>query len=120
MNTLLFLHVLVAMPVVGGLITAALAARFELWSVARGAAIATLAATIAAIGLGEGLAADTGADAGWLDVSRALAVFGLLLGTGLLLVLTVASRMRRLAAPVGLVLLLVGLATAFVMAAKPS
>jgi hypothetical protein len=120
LNTLLFFHVLVAMLVVGGLITAAVAARFALWSAARGAAIATLAATIAAIGLGEGLAADTGVDGGWLDTSRALAVFGLLLGTGLLLVLTGASRMRRLAAPLGLVLVLIGFATAFVMAAKPS
>ena len=120
MSTLLFVHTLVAMLVVGGLITAAVAARYELWGVTRGAAIATLATTIAAIGLGEGLAADTGVDAGWLDASRALAVFGLLLGTGLLLILTGASRSRRLAAPLALVLVLVGLATAFVMAAKPS
>jgi hypothetical protein len=120
MTTLLFFHVLVAMLVVGGLITAAVAARFELWGVARGAAIATLAATIGTIGLGEGLAAVEDVHADWLDVSRGLAVFGLLLGGGALLVLTGPSRARRLAAPLALVLVVVGLATAFVMAAKPS
>jgi hypothetical protein len=120
MSTLLFFHVLVAMVLVGGLITAAVAARFELWTVTRWSTIAALAATIAAIGLGEGLAADQGVHAGWLDASRGLAVFGLLLGGGLLLVLTGPSRVRRLAAPLALSLVLVGLATAFVMAAKPS
>jgi hypothetical protein len=119
-NVLLFLHVLVAMLVVGGLITATVAARYELWSVARAAAVGVLAATIAAIGLGEGLAADQGVHAGWLDASRGLAVFGLLLGAGLLVALTGPSRVRSLAAPLGALLVLVGLATAFVMAAKPS
>ena len=120
MSTLLFLHVLVAMVVVGGLIAAAVAARFELWGLARRTAVAALAATIAAIGLGEGLAADQGVHNGWLDASRALAAFGLLLGGGLLVVLTGPSRVRRLAAPTAALLVLVGLATAFVMAAKPS
>jgi len=120
MSTLLFLHVLVAILVVGALIAAAIAARFELWDLARRAALGALGATIAAIGLGEGLAADTDAHAGWLDASRALAAFGLLLGGGLLVVLTGPSRVRRLATPTAVVLVLVGLATAFVMAAKPS
>jgi hypothetical protein len=120
MSALLFLHVLVAMLVVGGLMTAAVAARFELWSVARGTAIGVLATTIAAIGLGEGLAAVEDAHGGWLDASRGLAVFGLLLGAAGLLVLTGWARTRRLTAPLALVLVLVGLATAFVMAAKPS
>jgi hypothetical protein len=120
MSSLLFFHVLVAMVLVGGLITAAVAARFDLWSLARRAAIGALAATIAAIGLGEGLAAEQDAHAGWLDASRGLTVFGLLLGGGLLLVVTGPSRVRRLAAPLGAALVLVGLATAFVMAAKPS
>src|SRR5204863_6160503 len=117
---LLFLHVLVAMLVVGGLITAAVGARFELWNATRVAAVATLAATIGAIGLGEGLAAVQDADGDWLDASRGLAVLGLLLGAGGLVVLTGPSRARRLAAPLALVLVLVGLTTAFVMAAKPS
>jgi hypothetical protein len=119
-NTLLFFHVLVGMLVVGGLITAAVTAHFELWRAARGAAIATLAATIAAIGLGEGLAAVEDVHADWLDVSRGLAVFGLLLGGAGLLVATGPLRTRRLAAPVASVLVLVGLTTAFWMAAKPS
>lgn len=120
MTTLLFFHVLVGMLLVGGLITAAVACRYELWSVARSATIATLAATIAAIGLGEGLAADQNVHASWLDASRGLAVFGLLLGGGLLLVLTGSSRLRSLAGPLAAGLVLIGLATAFVMAAKPS
>ena len=120
MSTLLFFHVLVATVVVGALIAAAVAARFDLWDLARRAALGALAATIVAIGLGEGLAADAGVHAGWLDASRALAAFGLLLGGGLLVVLTGPSRVRRLAAPTAALLVLVGLATAFVMAAKPS
>lgn len=120
MTTLLFFHVLVAMVVVGGLITAAVAARFELWSIARRTAVATLAATIGAIGLGEGVAAVQDAHGNWLDASRGLAVFGLLLGGGGLVVLTGPSRARRLAAPLALGLVLIGLTTAFVMAAKPS
>ncbi len=120
MSTLLFFHVLVAMVVVGALIAAAVAARYELWGFARRAALGALAATIAAIGLGEGLAADQGVHADWLDASRALAAFGLLLGGALLVVLTGPSRMRRLAAPTAVLLVVVGLATAFVMAAKPS
>ena len=103
-----------------GLITAAVGARFELWNATRVAAVATLAATIGAIGLGEGLAAVQDADGDWLDASRGLAVLGLLLGAGGLVVLTGPSRARRLAAPLALVLVLVGLTTAFVMAAKPS
>jgi hypothetical protein len=119
-NALLFLHVLVAMAVVGALIAAAVAAQVELWDLARRAAVAALATTIAAIGLGEGLAADQGVRAAWVDASRALGAFGLLLGGALLVVLTGPSRLRRLAAPTAVLLVLVGLATAFVMAAKPS
>jgi len=119
-NPLLFFHVLVAMGVVGGLIAAGVAARFELWDFARRAALAALGTTIVAVGLGEGLAADQSVHAGWLDTSRALAGFGLLLGGGLLVVLTGPSRARRFAAPAAALLVLVGLATAFVMAAKPS
>jgi len=119
-SILLFFHVLVAMLVVGGLIAAAVAARFELWDVARRASLGALAATIAAIGLGEGLAGNEGVYAGWLDASRALAAFGLLLGGGLLVALTGPSRVRRFAAPTAVLLVLIGLATAFVMAAKPS
>lgn len=120
MSTLLFFHVLVAMLVVGAWIAAAVAARFELWNLARRTAVGALAATIAAVGLGEGLAADQGVHAGWLDASRALAAFGLLAGGGLLVVLVGLPRGRRFAAGTAVLLVLVGLATAFVMAAKPS
>jgi hypothetical protein len=119
-NSLLFLHVVVAMIAIGGLIASAVALRLQLSAIARGSAIAAVAATIAAVGLGEGLAADEGVHAGWIDASRGLAVFGLLLGGALLIVLTGPSRLRRLAAPLAAVLVLIGLATAFVMAAKPS
>jgi hypothetical protein len=119
-STLLFFHVLVGTIVVGALIATGVAARFELWDVARWTALGALAATIVVIGLGEGLAAEKGVRASWLDASRALAAFGLLLGGALLVVLTGPSRARRLAAPTALVLVLVGLATAFVMAARPS
>ena len=120
MNALLFFHVLLGMLVVGGLITSAVAARFEVWGLARGAAVGALAGTIAVVGLGEGLAGDESVHAGWLDASRGLAVFGLLLGGAALVALTGAPRLRRFAAPAAALLVLIGLATAFVMAAKPS
>ncbi len=134
MSALLFFHVLVAMVLAGALIAAAVAAiaarssddgRGDLLrALARRAAIGALAATIVAIGLGEGLAADEDASGSWLDTSRGLTVFGLLLGSAALAVLAGVARSRPrfrgpLAALAGL-LVLVALATAFVMAAKPS
>jgi len=119
-STLLFLHVLVGTIVVGAVIAAAVAAKHELWDLARRTALGALAATIVSIGLGEGLAAEEGVRAGWLDASRALTAFGLLLGGGLLAALTGPSRLHRLAAPTAVLLVVVGLATAFVMAARPS
>jgi hypothetical protein len=121
---LVFLHVLVAMLVVGGLIVAAVTARFARWDLARWSAGLAVGGTIVAIGLGEWLAADDDIEAGWLDASRLLALFGLLLGGAALAVLAglarTRPRARRLAAPTASVLVLIGLATAFVMAAKPS
>ena len=132
MNTLLFFHVLAAMVVTGLLIAAAVASVAARRSEARGdhlrrfarrAGIEALGATIVAIGLGEGLAADESASGSWLDASRGLAVFGLLLGGAALVVLAGVSGSRpRLRGPLALVavgLVLVALATAFVMAAKP-
>lgn len=123
MSALLFFHVLVAMAVVGVLIAAATAAWFELWGIVRGTAIAAVVGTIAAIGLGEGLAADEGVHAGWLDASRGLAVLGLL-GAAVVVVLATLARTRRglkrPTAATALALVLIGLATAFVMAAKPA
>jgi hypothetical protein len=133
MSALLFFHVFAAMVVTGLLIAAAVASvaarRSEergdlLRCFARRAGIGALAATIVAIGLGEGLAADEGASGSWLDVSRGLAVFGLLLGSAALVILAGVSgsrpRLRRPFALVAVALVVVALATAFVMAAKPS
>jgi hypothetical protein len=133
-NRLLFLHVLAAMFVGGLLIAAAVAAvaarsrsddRGDLLRCfARRAGIGALAATIATIGLGEGLAAYEDSSGAWLEASRGLAVFGLLLGGAALVVLAGVSGTRpRLRGPFALVavaLVLVVLATAFVMASKPS
>jgi hypothetical protein len=132
-SALLFFHVLAAMVVAGLLIAAAVAAvaaqnrsddRGELLRCfARRAGIGALAATIVAIGLGEGLAADENASGGWLDASRGLAVFGLLLGGAALVVLAGVSgsrpRFRNPLALLAVALVLIALATAFVMAAKP-
>ncbi len=124
MSWLVFLHVLVAMLVVGGLIAAAVTARFEVWNVARWSAVVAVAATIVTIGLGEGLAGDEDAQGGWLDASRGLTVFGLLLGGCTLAVIASLARTRpwarRITALLAVFLVLIGLATAFVMAAKPS
>lgn len=134
MSTLFFFHVLVAMVLAGTLIAAAVAAvsarglgedRGDLLRCfARRAAIGALAATIAAIGLGEGLAADERAGGSWLDASRGLTVFGLMLGSAALAVLAgmagSQARFRRPLAVLAVALVLVALATAFVMAAKPS
>jgi hypothetical protein len=124
MSWLVFLHVLVAMLLVGGLIAAAVTARFELWNVARWSAAVAVGATIIAIGLGESLAADEDAQGSWLDASRGLAVFGLLLGGCALAVIAGLARTRpwagRITALLAVFLGLIGLATAFVMAAKPS
>jgi len=133
-SALLFFHVLAAMVVAGLLIAAAVAAvaarkrddqRGELLrSFACRTGIGALAATIAAIGLGEALAADENASGSWLEASRGLAVFGLLLGGAAVVVLSGVSGSRpRLRGPLALVagaLVVVALATAFVMAAKPS
>jgi ABC-type Na+ efflux pump permease subunit len=124
MSWLVFLHVLVAMLLVGGLIASAVTSRFELWNVARWSAAVAVGATIVTIGLGEGLAGDEDVDAGWLDASRGLAVFGLLLGGCVLAIAASLARTRpgaqRVTPPLAVLLVLIGLATAFVMAAKPS
>jgi hypothetical protein len=86
-------------------------------------AIGATAGTVVTIALGEGLAADEHVHARWLDVSRGLAVFGLLLGGAVLVVLGGMARDRRrltssvAAGAVGLTL--TALALAFVMASKP-
>jgi hypothetical protein len=124
MNALLFLHVLAAMTAVGLLIVVAIAAGAGMWRQARLAAIGGIATTIVAIGLGEGLAADEDAAGTWLDTSRGLAVFGVLLGAAALIVVTGLAQSRpRWRGPVvtaASLVVSIGLAVAFVMAAKPS
>jgi hypothetical protein len=124
MSWLVFLHVLVAMLVVGGLIAATVTARFGRWDVARGAAALAVAGTIVTIGLGEWLAADDDIETSWLDASRLLTVFGLLLGGCVLAAIAGVARTRprarRFVTPIAAALVLIGLATAFVMVARPS
>ncbi|HST26305.1 MAG TPA: hypothetical protein VLJ76_09950 [Gaiellaceae bacterium] len=123
MKPLLFLHVLAATVLVGALIAAAVGsqARDErVRGIVRGSAIAALAATIVTVGLGEGLAANEHAGGGWLDASRGLALFGLLLGSAALAVMTGRTLGRgRVVATTAVALSIIGLVTAFVMAAKP-
>jgi hypothetical protein len=133
-RALLFFHVLVAMVLAGALITAAvagLAARKRdddrgnlLRELARSAAIAALGATLVAVALGEGLAADEDAGGTWLDVSRGLTVFGLLLGGAALAVVAglarTRPRLRGIAALTAVLIVVIAFATAFVMAVKPS
>jgi hypothetical protein len=124
MSTLLFFHVLLAMFAVGGLIAAAIAARFAAWDLARRSAAAAVAAIIMTVALGEGLAANENASGPWLDASRGLTVFGLLVGGAALAVVTglarTRPRLRPVAAATAALLVLIALATVFVMAAKPS
>jgi hypothetical protein len=124
MSWLVFLHVFVAMVLVGGLIVTAVTARLQMWNLSRWSAALAVAVTIVAIALGEWLASDEDVDADWLDASRLLAMFGLLLGGCALAVIAGLARTRpwaqRLVAPGASLLVLIGLATAFVMAAKPS
>jgi hypothetical protein len=124
MNALVFFHVLVAMTAVGLLIVVAIAAGAEMWRPARLAAVGAVMGTIATIGLGEGLAADEDAAGTWLDVSRGLAVFGVLLGGAALIVVTGVAqsrpRWRGTVVAVASAVIAIGLAVGFVMAARPS
>jgi hypothetical protein len=133
-NVLLFLHVLVGMALVGSLFATAVASLASqrlvgnraavMRSVGWWSALITAASAVAVLALGEGLAADEDAeDQAWLDVSRALAIFGLLVGGVVLAILARLALSRpRLAGVVGwlgVALALIGLAVAFLMAAKP-
>ena len=133
-DTLLFLHVLLGMALLGGLLTAtaaALAARGRQDSVAASlrraswwGMVVAVAGAVGALMLGEALAGkeDLG-DPAWLDVSRALATIGLLAGGVVLALVARLSisrpRLTGVVGWLGAVLTLISLAVAFVMTAKP-
>ncbi|MER3409160.1 MAG: hypothetical protein C4305_00205 [Thermoleophilia bacterium] len=133
MEALLFVHVLVAMTLLGAAIAACAAGLATSRSAAgsralQGAcfwsAIITAASALVTIVLGEALAAGEDVTGSWLDASRAIAIVGLL-GGGLAasLLARLAGNRPRLALASGLVSLLVAvlaLAVTFLMAAKPT
>jgi hypothetical protein len=133
-NTVLFLHIVVGMMLLGGLLATAIAAlaaqrlvgtrAATMRSVSWWSALVTAASAVAVVALGEGVAAQEDIeDAGWLDVSRALTTYGLLVGGVVLAILARLAQSRpRLAGAVGwlgLALALIALAVAFLMSAKP-
>ncbi len=131
MNALLFFHVLAAFVLVGGVATVAISAaaarrapfagQVAWWS----AALVVVPGAVAAVAVGEVLAdrKNYGSDPGWLEVSRALATIGLLLGGIVLAALArIAVGRPRLASwttALASLLAALGLAVAFLMAAKP-
>lgn len=133
MTVLLFLHVLVGMMLLGAAVTAAVAGLAAtrrppaesriLRGVSFWAALLTAIAALASIVLGEALVEDRDVQAAWLDVSRALAILGLLGGGVAAAVLArLALERPRLSGAVGWLSSLIGLlalAVAFLMAAKP-
>ena len=130
-NVLLFLHVLAALALLGGVLAAAVLAlaarrtgaeslRLVAWQTAL---LVVLPAAVATIALGEGLQAKEDLGGAWLDASYPLAYLGLLLAGIVLAVLgRLALRRPRLAGATGAlaaVMAVVALAVAFLMAAKP-
>jgi len=130
-DTLLLLHVLAAMFLVGGLIAAGVVSlavsradtsgpvrRLVWWS-----ALVVLGGAVATVALGEATRAREDLDATWLDVGSNLAYAGLVLPSLALTVLgyfaTTHRRLAPWAAALAFVMIAVALVTAFVMAAKP-
>jgi hypothetical protein len=126
--------VLFGMALVGGLLAAAVtslvsqrlvgARAATMRSIGWWSTLMSAAAAIVVLVLGEGLAADEDIeDKAWLDVSRGLAIFGLLVGGAALAILARLAqsrpRLSRFVGWLGLVLALVALAIAFLMSAKP-
>jgi hypothetical protein len=115
-TALLFFHIVAGFFLVGSIGAAALALRAGHPLAWKAAAFFVVPAGVLTIILGEALASDQNAKGGWLDAGRALA-FALLLGG---IALTIVARRRpRAASYVAAALLLIGLATVFVMSARP-
>ncbi len=134
MSALLFFHVLAAMTLVGGVLTAAIAglaarrrdarqAELLRGLALRSLGLVALPATIATIALGEGLRAKEDAKGTWLDVAYPLTYIGVLLGGIALTLLAWRGRNRpraaRAADALGLVILAVLAAVLFLMTGKP-
>jgi hypothetical protein len=132
-NVLLYLHLLLGMTLLGGLLATTAASLISqrlvgdraaaMRSVVWWSALITAAAALATIVLGESLAADEDLNATWLDVSRAMALFGLLFGGVVLAILArlaqTRPRLSRAVGWLGVALTLTALAVVFIMAAKP-
>jgi len=132
-NVLLYLHLLLGMTLLGGLLATTAASLVaqrlvgDRAAAMRGvgwwSALITATAALATIVLGETLAADEDVNATWLDVSRAMALFGLLLGGVVLAILARLAQTRpglsRAVGWLGVALTLTALAVVFIMAAKP-
>ena len=123
-ETLLFLHVLAAMTMVGGILATAVLASTSARRLAAYSAVLAAAAAFVTIVLGETTRAREDLDRRWLDVASALAYAGLLLPAIALAVLAALALSRPRLAPwtsaLALLILAVSLAVAFLMAAKPS
>ena len=122
-ETLLFLHVLVAMTMVGGLLATAVLASTSASLLAVRSAVLAAAAAFVTIVLGETTRAREDLAGTWLDVASALAYAGLLLPAIALAVLASLAvsrpRLARWTSALAIAMLAVSLAVAFLMAAKP-
>jgi hypothetical protein len=124
-DTLVLLHVLSAALLLGGLLTVAVVAAGG-DATARltfPAALLVLSASAATAAMGEVTSSHENADGLWLDVSSTLGYIGLLLPSVGLTVLSHRARDRPPVRPwitgIALAMVIVALAAAFTMAAKP-
>lgn len=130
-EVLVFLHVVLAMTLVGALLASAVVsaasrrmATDSTRRLVRRSTLLAVAAAFATIVIGEATRARENADGGWLDVSSGLAYGGLLFPAVALAVLGRLAFDRQRLMPwvtgLALVMIAVALATAFLMAAKPA
>jgi len=130
-DLLVFLHVLLAMTLLGSLLActvASMAARRKdsavLRDVAWKSSLLTLLAALATIALGESVQAEEDLDGAWLDASYGLAYLGLLAGGVVLAVISRLAlgrpRLTGAAAGLGALMIAVALAVTFLMTGKPA
>lgn len=131
-DTLVFVHVLLAMTLVGALLAAAVLSvaahhreedeplRWLVWR----AALLAAAAAFATIVVGEATRARESAEGNWLDIASGLAYIGLLFPGVALAVLGRLALTRARLVPwitwLALAMVAVAVVTAFLMAAKPA